>query len=96
MESGRCAVTAGSSCRTAPAAELRGLAKSGSPRSARSAFMRSKPLFVMYTSPRASNADGHSPRSASGTVRMVRRLAVTFSPRRPSPRVAPCASRPFS
>ncbi len=45
--SGRAAVIFGSSWRTEPAAELRGLAKSGRPASPRSTFSFSKPLFVM-------------------------------------------------
>ncbi len=36
------------------------------------------------------------PRSASGIARIVRTLAVTSSPREPSPRVAPRTSRPSS
>ena len=36
------------------------------------------------------------PRSASGIARIVRTLAVTSSPRTPSPRVAPRTRRPSS
>src|SRR5205085_1820276 len=39
---------------------------------------------------------GGRPPSCRGTILMVRRFAVTSSPVRPSPRVAPCTSRPFS
>jgi hypothetical protein len=53
----------------------------------------------MYTSPRISITSGTLPstsRSSSGTSAIVRTLAVTSSPTRPSPRVAAVTSFPCS
>ena len=94
---GRVAVTAGSSWRRAPAAALRGLTYVRSPRSRCTSFILSNPARGMKTSLRtSSSAGGSSPRSLRGTARMVRTLAVTSSPRAPSPRVAPLTRHPFS
>ena len=81
----------GSSWRRLPAAALRGFTNSFSPRSRWRAFMRSKSARSMSTSPRTSRRAGALRRAAcSGSVRTVRRFAVTSSPVVPSPRVAPC------
>ena len=80
---GAMAVTRGSSCRRLPAAALRGLAKIFSPRSACAPVQLLEDRRGMNTSPRTSSSGGSpAPRSASGTARMVRTLAVTSSPRR--------------
>jgi hypothetical protein len=47
----------------------------------------------MMTSPRTSTRAGADDGSVNGIAGIVRRLAVTFSPVVPSPRVAPTASR---
>ncbi len=70
MESGRVAVSLGSSWRIEPAAELRGLAKVGSPASARCSFRRAKAAIGRYTSPRTSSSGGApSTRSGNGPDR---------------------------
>ena len=93
--SGFFAVSRGSFWRSAPAAELRGLANTSSPAATRSSFMRSKPAKVMKTSPRTSIVAGQSlPARWRGTSGMVRMFAVTSSPTLPLPRVAPTASTP--
>ena len=95
--SGREAVTFGSSCRSDPAAALRGFANRGSPDAARPLLMASNALAGRYTSPRTSrNAGGRAPRSRSGRLLIVLRLAVTSSPWKPSPRVAPRTKAPPS
>ena len=100
MSRGRLATSAESSCLSEPAVALRGLAKRGSPASARSRLSCAKPERVMITSPRTSSTPGASAwpsaLSRSGMVRMVRRLAVTSSPAMPSPRVVPRVNRPSS
>ena len=55
---GAVAVMRGSSCRRLPAAELRGLTNTFSPRSRASRFMRSNPASGMNTSPRTSSTAG--------------------------------------
>ena len=94
----RLAVTVGSIWRTLPAAVLRGLTNRGLPAASISRFKRSKPAIGKYTSPRTSKTSGNplAGVTASGTLRIVRRLAVTSSPTVPSPRVAARCSRPFA
>jgi hypothetical protein len=89
-------VAAGSSCLSAPAAELRGFANTGSPAAARSSFIFSKRSKGMYTSPRISISlgTGVPARRRSGTSRSVRMFAVTSSPMAPLPRVAPMTRTP--
>ena len=59
-------------------------------------FSRSKSRRYISTSPRTSSTRGAMPISRSGIARTVRMFAVTSSPLAPSPRVAPCTSRPCS
>ena len=76
--------------RSAPAATLRGLANGSLPSAISRSFRRSKSLASMMASPRMARKGGtgrSSPRRRSGTLCMVRTLAVIPSPRRPSPRV---------
>ena len=94
-ESGRSAAIFGSSWRSVPAAALRGLANAGSPASARCSLSSRKPLRGKYTSPRTSISSG-APEIRFGIWSIVRMLWVTSSPTRPSPRVTPRASLPFS
>ncbi len=92
-------MTRESSWRTEPAAALRGLAKSGFPSFSSRAFSRAKSRACMIASPRTARRAGafrRAVRSCSGTDRIVRTLAVTPSPRTPSPRVDARASRPRS
>ncbi len=66
-------------------------------RFARRRFRRSKARSGSTTSPRTdARRGGCAPSSAGGMLSTSRRFAVTSSPTRPSPRVAPTASRPFS
>ncbi len=106
MASGRLAVTAGSNCRTAPAAAFLVLANSRfafCPErckirlfSSISVFSRSKPSRDMYISPRTSNVFGEFFARYLGTEVIVRTFSVTSSPCVPSPRVLARASSPFS
>ncbi len=96
MDSSRLAVIAASFWRSEPAAELRGLMNNRSPASAWRALSASNAGRGMYTSPRTSSTDGAPFGRRSGTASIVAMLAVTSSPIRPSPRVAPCTNRPFS
>ena len=85
---------AGSSCRSEPAAVLRGFMYTGSPCSARSSLSRAKAAVGRYTSPRTStSAGGDGSSITSGSTRTVRRFAVTSSPTSPLPRVAPSVKR---
>ena len=89
MLSPRLAVTRGSFCRSDPAAVLRGLANGALPASTSAALSSSNRATGKNTSPRTSSTLGmSSPVSRSGTTSMVRRLGVTSSPVRPSPRVS--------
>ena len=94
-ESGRVAVTRQSSCRSEPAAALRGFANGSSPWRRMSWFIAAKCSFWRRTSPRTSSRAGGRPASRAGTPPFaprpptVLRLAVTSSPFTPSPRVEP-------
>ncbi len=90
----RDAVTRGSCCRRDPAAAFLGFANTGSPRSSLSSFRRTKSGLRMYTSPRTVRNSGAPSGRTRGMDRIVLRFAVTFSPRSPSPRVAPTERRP--
>ncbi len=69
----------------------------GLPASTSSAFSWVKSSTVKYTSPRTSRKSGRPlPFSWFGMLLMVLTFGVTSSPVRPSPRVAPRTSRPFS
>ena len=96
MSSGLFAVSLGSSCRTEPAAVLRGFAYVGRPAASRSSLKRSNADLGNSTSPRASNLSGTSPITLRGTDLTVLRFRVTSSPTVPLPRVAPLTSMPFS
>ncbi|CFP66408.1 Uncharacterised protein [Bordetella pertussis] len=85
----------GSSWRRLPAAALRGLTNTFSPRAACVRFRRSNSARFIRTSPRTSSTRG-APCRRNGTPLMVRMLAVTSSPVCPSPRVAAWASLPSS
>ncbi|SKS37321.1 Uncharacterised protein [Mycobacteroides abscessus subsp. abscessus] len=91
---------AGFFCRRLPAALLRGFANGGLLSSTREAFSASKSSSRKNTSPRTSRSAGigyfSDFVSLSGTSSMVRAFRVTSSPLRPSPRVAPRTSTPFS
>ncbi len=80
-------------CRRLPAAALRGFLNGFSSRSSCALTSSSKLLRGMYTSPRTSMNAGASV-SLSGIERTVRRLAVTSSPTKPSPRVEPRTNTP--
>ncbi len=90
-------MTRGSFCRNEPAAVLRGLANGALPAATNDALSSSNPTTGKNTSPRTSSTAGtDAPVSTSGMFSMVRTFGVTSSPVRPSPRVAPRTSRPFS
>ena len=93
MSSRRLAAIFGSSCRSEPAAALRGLAKRGFPACSCCAFSASNDARGMNTSPRTISRDG-APSSRIGMEWMVLRFSVTSSPMSPSPRVAPRAKTP--
>ncbi len=83
--------------RSEPAAAFLGFGASFWPSSATRSFSSRKPEIGMYTSPRTSaTGGGPLPRMRRGTEEIVRRLTVTSSPWRPSPRVAPRVRRPPS
>ncbi len=91
------AVSCGSSWRTEPAAELRGLANGSFPSAISRSLSWSKALANMMISPRIERNGGAGrslSRSFRGTLAMVRTLAVIPSPLRPSPRVAACRRTP--
>ena len=92
----RLAVTLGSFCLSEPAAQLRGLTKGSRPARFSSSLTCSKPLKLMYTSPRISRRSGGSPDRRRGIAAMARAFAVTSSPVSPSPRVAARTKAPFS
>jgi len=95
----RLAVTAGSFCRSDPAAVLRGLAYGAWPAATSFSLSAAKSATPMNTSPRISMTSGWvagSPPRRCGMLSIVRTLADTSSPVRPSPRVAARTSRPFS
>ena len=98
ISSGRAAVIDASSNRTDPAAAFRGLTKGASSFSTRSLLMSSMQSRGINTSPRTSISVGVESIEATlnGIERIVRRLAVTFSPCSPSPRVAPRVNCPSS
>ena len=76
---------------------MRGLAYGALPSATSLAFSAANSSIGKYTSPRTSITSGtSSPVSRSGITEMVRTFGVTSSPVRPSPRVAPRTSRPFS
>ena len=91
--SGRFAVMLGSSCRTEPAAALRGFGAARFPSAACLSVKARNPSSGMKTSPRTSRRLGGRSLgcslSESGMARIVRRFGVMSSPRSPSPRVAP-------
>ena len=98
----RPAVTLASFCRKLPAPAFRGLTGTESgflPAAIRTTFSASLAAFSFskasigkYTSPRTSSTDGiltfDFDTSVLGTTSIVKTLAVTSSPKRPSPRVA--------
>ena len=89
----------GSSWRSVPAAALRGLAKGALPSSSSRSLTLSKSAMRRITSARSARKGGTGAsrsESRSGTAAMVRTLAVTPSPRTPSPRVAARVSTPSS
>ena len=91
------AVTRGSFWRSDPAAALRGLANGALPSATRDSFKAANSRTAKKTSPRTSSTRGTSPPdSRCGITLIVRTLAVTSSPTRPSPRVAARTSRPPS
>ena len=95
IRSGRLAVSAGSFCRSEPAAALRGLASGALPASIRASLNSAKALDGMKTSPRTSISAGKPlPLSCCGISLMVRTLWVMSSPVVPSPRVAARTSTP--
>jgi hypothetical protein len=99
MSSPRFATMRESSCFSAPAAALRGLANGSSLAAILSAFTRANCAVGKYTSPRTSRSFGQSfirAHKFSGRLLIVRKLAVMSSPVAPSPRVAPTLSNPFS
>ena len=93
MSSGRCATILGSSKRKDPAAAFRVLEKGDSPVFTRCSLILPSWLFGINTSPRTSNILGVGIRlnsfSFKGIDLIVRILAVTSSPKLPSPRVKP-------
>ncbi len=93
----RDAVTRGSFWRREPAAAFRGLANGAFPSATSDAFRASNSSTAKNTSPRTSKTSGRSvPSRWAGMREMVRTLAVTSSPTRPSPRVAALTKRPCS
>ena len=90
-------MTRASFWRRLPAAALRAFVKRRSPAAACRRLSSSNAASGMNTSPRTSSCAGmRLPFSRSGTAVIVRRFSVTFSPVRPSPRVAPIVNRPSS
>ena len=93
----RVAVMPESFCRRLPAAALRALVNNRSPASPWRRLSSSNAASGMKISPRTSSWSGtRFPFRRSGTASIVRRFSVTFSPVRPSPRVAPIVNRPPS
>ena len=87
------AVTRASFWRSDPAAELRGFANGERPASTSDSLSFLKSSGRMKTSPRTSTRSGAASVRVSGISPIVRTLAVTSSPKRPSPRVAAVTSR---
>ncbi len=93
--SGRLAVTAGSFCRSDPAAVFRGFTYGGLPAAAWRSFSSPNALTGRNTSPLTSSVAGHpDPDSRAGAAAIVRTFAVTSSPVTPSPLVAARLSVP--
>src|SRR5579859_6025392 len=87
--SGRLAVTAGSFCRSDPAAVFRGLTNGGLPACACRSFSSLNATTGRNTSPLTSSVAGHpAPRRRAGAAAIVLTFAVTSSPVTPSPLVA--------
>ena len=72
------------------------LAKDFSPADSCREFNAMKSALFMKISPRTSTTSGAPGGNRSGRTSMVRTLAVTSSPIRPSPLVAACTRRPCS
>ncbi len=95
IRSGRLAVSAGSFCRSEPAAAFLGLASGALPASISASLNSAKALDGMKTSPRISISGGKPlPVSSCGISLMVSTLWVMSSPVVPSPRVAARTSLP--
>ena len=87
----------GSFWRNDPAAAFRGLANGAFPSATNASLRVRNSSTAKNTSPRTSRTSGTSdPVSSAGIDEIVRTLAVTSSPTRPSPRVAACTNRPRS
>ncbi len=90
----------GSFCRSEPDAVLRGLAYGGLPASTSCALSSANFSSGKKTSPRTSTRCGKGTSGVTvswpGTPMTVRTFIVRSSPVRPSPRVAPRTSLPFS